>query len=141
MAHSDFDAIITAMVPVAKQLVSEHGDFRPFGASMAANGEVTFEPAATERKTALATTSIGILATRFQARAAGGLVRATGICFPARVNHPDTAKVHDAICIGLEHESGESTLACVPYAKRWLGGWKFGTTFNVAWNPKIFGDM
>ncbi|MEA2711218.1 MAG: hypothetical protein QOF78_3819 [Phycisphaerales bacterium] len=39
MANPDLDELLNALIPFAQQMLAEHGEFFPFGASMDAKGE------------------------------------------------------------------------------------------------------
>jgi len=40
MAHPDLDQLLNAVLPFAQQMLSKHGEFFPFGASMTIDGEI-----------------------------------------------------------------------------------------------------
>lgn len=42
MAHPDLDILLTALLEYAKPLVSKHGEFYPFGATMNFDDEVAY---------------------------------------------------------------------------------------------------
>ena len=57
----------------------------------------------------------------FRAQAASGEIRAAGICCGVRTILPGQGEKTDAMCIGLEHQSGQSVSVFLPYKKGWFG--------------------
>ena len=108
MAHRDLNELKDALLPVAKQMLAEHGEFFPYGAFMKLNGEIVSCTAADPAEHPPSNRLIEILTRDFQQRAAKGEIVAAAICSDVRVLRPgETAKV-DAVQFALEHKNGEA---------------------------------
>ena len=138
MAHPDFDALLNPLLGFAQQMLAKHGEFFPFGATVAANGRITLaaadsggdeqpEPAAL----------IEVLVAGFREQAVSGAIRAAGVCLDVRVVPPDETEASDAVCVQLEHAGGECLDLYLPYST--VGGLEFGETFRVPRAARIFG--
>jgi len=77
MAHPDLNALFNAVLPFAKLMLSEQGEFFPFGATMSPNGEITHVGARIEDdERPPAQSLIDVMAKSFQRQAANGQLRA-----------------------------------------------------------------
>ena len=99
MAHPDLDTVLNALLPFAQQMLVKHGEFHPFGASMTVSGEVSLAAGMPETEKAESMTVIEMLTSAFRQQATDGLIRATGICFDARVVPPSASEKVDAIAV------------------------------------------
>ena len=139
MAHPDLDNLTNALLPFAKQMLAEHGEFYPFGSTMNASGEIVAVGAQLEGTDhPLSQPLIDIMTQAFRAQAASGEIRAAGICYDIRTIPPGQTEKTDAICLGLEHQSGQSVSVFVPYRKGWFGKDKYGELFAAKRDAEIF---
>lgn len=118
MAHPDFDFLLNAMLPVAKELLEKHGTLQPFGRAVASTGGLL--KLETESSGAPPSTpeAVAALQKSMQAMAARGEIRASGVCFDALVGKPGSSDKREAICARLEHRTGEAIDAFLPYERR-----------------------
>jgi hypothetical protein len=129
MAHPDLNSLFDTAVSFAKLMLSEEGEFYPFGATMSPSGEITNIGARVERDDhPPSQTLIDLMTETFQKRAASGEIRAAVICYDGRAIPPGETTKADVICCGLEHRSGESVDVFMPY-KRTGRSFQFGETF------------
>jgi hypothetical protein len=129
MAHPDLNTLFDTAVSFAKLMLSEQGEFYPFGATMSPSGEITNIGARVEgddhpRSQKL----IDLMTETFQKRAASGEIRAAVICYDGRTIPPGETGKTDAICCGLEHRSGETVDVFIPY-KKTGSSFQYGETF------------
>src|SRR5689334_11672118 len=103
-AKADFNALLEALMPFSEEMLKKHGEFFPFGAAISTAGEVSGQATYDGNETPSTEEVIAGLVQAFQADARAGGIRATGICYDARIVQ-DGKKV-DAIIINLEHMSG-----------------------------------
>jgi hypothetical protein len=137
VAHPDLDSLLNSLLPFAQQMLSKHGEFRPFAAAMVADGTIErvvyFDgdehPAANE----LIERLTGIL----QKKTVEEGIRAAGICYDSCVTPPGQTEKTDAICCGLERISGESIQLYLPYSKSLFRGLRYGEIF-AAHKPMTF---
>jgi hypothetical protein len=129
MAHPDLNQLLNTLLPLAEQLLAKHGEFFPFGATMTSSGNINQNSAYTGEEHPKSQELIKLMTQAFQQQTGSGQLRAAGICMDIRVIPPGQTEKTDAICLGLEHVSGESVNVCVPYKKGWFGKIKYGTLF------------
>ena len=115
MAHPDLNALKDSLLPIAKQMLTEHGEFFPFGAFMKVNGEIVDCSAADENEHPPSKKLIDVLTDDFRRRAANKEIRAAGICCDVRVARPGETEKTDAVQFALEHENGEALDVFLPY--------------------------
>lgn len=115
MAHPDLNALKDALLPVAKRMLAEHGEFFPYGAFMKLNGEIVDCSADDEDEHPPSKRLIDVLTEDFRQRAARGEIRAAGICSDVRVARPGQTEKNDAVHFALEHQSGEALDVFLPY--------------------------
>ena len=117
------------LVPFAQQMLSKHGEFYPFGATMTSAGEIVANAADAGEEQPEPQKVIELLAQGFREEAANGKIRAAGMCVDIRTIPPGGTDKTDAICVSLEHQTGEAVDVCVPYRKGMFGRMKYGELF------------
>ncbi len=115
MAHPDLNALKDALLPVAKRMLAEHGEFFPYGALMKLDGEIVNCSPYDGNEHPPSQKLIDILTREFQLRAAKGEIRAAGICCDVRVARPEQPGNVDAVQFALEHQNGEAVNVFLPY--------------------------
>jgi hypothetical protein len=138
MAHPDLEELLNALVPFGQEMLSKHGEFFPFGATMSIDGEIIAEAAYDGDEQPPSEQLIELLTQTFRQKAASGQIRAAGICCDVRTIPPGQKDKTDAVCLKLEHQSGEAANLYLPYKKRLFGGYKYGEIFGVARTPEFF---
>jgi hypothetical protein len=138
MAHPDLEELLNALIPFAQEMLSKHGEFYPFGASIDAKGEVTAQAAETGEENPDSQEVIAMLLAGMRAEAERGEIRAAGICYDSRVVPPGKTEKTDAIACRLEHRSGEAVQTFVPYRKGLLGRYKYDELFAAEGDQAIF---
>ena len=138
MAHPDFDTLLNALAPFAKQMLAEHGEFYPFGATVAADVQVAAHAGYEGSEHPETEAVIALLTAALRQQAAGGDVRAAGLCKDVRTIAPGQTRKTDALCFKLEHQSGEALTVFIPYKKGFFGGYKYAEMFTSAHAPEFF---
>ena len=138
MAHPDLDKLLNALLPFAQQSLAKYGEFYPFGSSMMADGQVNANAASTGEEHPSSQELIELLTTIFREQAETGQIRAAGICRDMLILPPGQAQKTDAICIGLEHKSGEAVEVCLPYKKNTSGQVEYGQLFASRRRSEFF---
>ncbi len=138
MAHPDFDTLLNALAPFAKQMLSQHGEFYPFGAAMAPDGQVTAHAGYEGSEQPETQAVIDLLTQAFRQQAAAGEIRAAGLCKDIRTIAPGQTEKTDALCFKLEHQTGEAITVCIPYKKGLFGGYKYAGMFVGSHTPEFF---
>lgn len=134
--REELDALLDVVLPFAQDMLRKRGEFHPFGATMAASGQVNLAAAAAE--SANSQSLIDMLVAGMRQQAASGAIRASGICYDARLTDSRTGTVSDAIAVSLEHVAGDTVLVHMPYSKGRLSGWKFGDLTAGPGERRIF---
>jgi hypothetical protein len=89
MAHPDLNTLLDTVLSFAKLMLSEHGEFYPFGATMSPTGEITNVGARVKgNHRPQSKTLIDLLNVAFQKKAASGQIRAAAICYDVRTIPP-----------------------------------------------------
>jgi hypothetical protein len=139
MAHPDFDGLWNVLLPFARQMLEEYGEFHPFGASMGDDGTITMVGAKVEGQDfPKAIDLIEALEATFYDEAERGTIRASGICMDVRVVVAGATEKSDAVQASLEHSEAEPINVFLPYTKDSLGAIQYGTIFASTAEPKIF---
>ncbi len=115
MANPDFDSLLNTLAPFAKQMLSKHGEFYPFGATMTPDGRITAQAGYDGNEQPESQVVIDLLTDGFRRQAAAGQIRAAGLCIDIRTIAPGQTEKTDALCFKLEHQTGEALTACMPY--------------------------
>jgi len=138
MAHPDFDTLLNALAPFAKQMLSNHGEFYPFGATMTPDGEVMPNAGYEGNEQPETQAVIDLLTQAFRQQAAAGQIRAAGLCVDIRTIAPGETEKTDALCFKLENQTGEALTVCIPYKKGMFGGYKYAEMFVAQRTPEFF---
>jgi hypothetical protein len=141
MAHPDFDTLLNWLAPFAKQMLSQYGEFYPFGATMTQNSQVEpvtghagYEGGEHPETQAV----IDLLTQALRQQAALGQVRAAGLCKDVRTIAPGQTEKTDALCFQLEHQTGEALTVYIPYQKGLLGKYNYASMFVSRHTPEFF---
>jgi hypothetical protein len=136
-AKADAEKIMQAMLPFAKRMLEEYGEFLPYGAAMTSNGEVVSVAGHDGREKPPSQDIIGLLRDSFRASAKSRKYKATGIFFNVRVVAPGSSETTDAIAIALDHQENYSVVVYIPY-KLVSGKVQYGEIFATAGANDIF---
>jgi hypothetical protein len=119
-------------------MVSENGSFNPFGAIMYADGVIQWVAADTGEEFPSSQILIDIMTEMLKGMAASGEIRAATICYDALTVPPgETVKV-DVISFALEHRSGDSITAFIPYVRREKEDVEYGELLTIERSPQFF---
>lgn len=140
MPHRDIDHLAKALLASAKTVLTASRSLPPFGAEMLPDGEVVTRcshghGAAPHHD---AKRVVAEFEKEFRAKATDGTVRAAAICMSVTTPAPGRAKKVHAICVSVEHESGEAIDLYCPYRKGWFGRFSYGEVFLQSRRPRLF---
>jgi hypothetical protein len=138
MAHPELDQLLNSALEFAKQMLSKHGEFFPFGSSIGVAGKITMDGAHSGDEHPPSQELIDLLTKSYEQRAEAGELRAAAICADVRVVPPGKSGKTDAISVGLEHQSGEAVTVFLPYQKAWFGRIRYGELFASARDAQFF---
>ncbi len=103
------------LLPFAKRMLTEEGEFLPFGGHLKPDGEIVWEGAQTESERPPSQELIDVLVQGHRRLAADKQIKACGTVYDILVNPPGKAKKGDAIAVALDHVSGYSVRVVFPY--------------------------
>lgn len=137
MAKADCEAVMNLALPFAEEMLQEHGEFFPFGATMNAKGEINHIGGYDGREHPPSADIIKLLKDGFRARAKNGEVKATALVYDVRVILPGSGEESDAVAVSLNHRANYSVIVLFPYR---IDGGKveFGEAFAQEGEADIF---
>jgi len=141
MPHRDIDHLVKAMLTSAKGMLSSTKTLSPFAAEMLHDGEVITRCSRAQGSTlgnGNAKDAVAHFESEFRLKASGGEIRAVAICMSVTTPDANRARKVHAICISVEHESGEAIDVYCPYRKGWFGRVRFDDCFSQRRKPKLF---
>ena len=103
--------MVDAFLPLARKLLTDHGEFLPYGAAMKPDGEIALVAAYDGREQPPSKDVVALLKSAFADNARNGEYKATAIFYDVRVG--DDKK--DAVAVSLDHREGYSVIAFFPY--------------------------
>lgn len=129
--------LMDAVLPLAEQLLNDHGEFFPYGGAMTSAGKIVSVAAYDGDEHPPSSEVISMLQKAFISAAESKEYKATALVYDVRVPLPDSSEKSDAIAINLDHESGYSVIVFLPYQLSG-GELKFGNIFAQAGSNGIF---
>ena len=135
--HPDFDALLNDLLPLAERMLSEHGEFYPFGGSITTDGRHISVGTKGSSDRPQSQELIDIMTNEFRSQALERKIRAAGICFEVRVVPPGQVDKTDAIQLALEREGGDAVDVFVPYAQLSDRGFTYGELFACERTPTL----
>lgn len=123
------EALLDELLPLAKKMLSAHGEFYPYGGFISRNGDIVHVSAKGQSDHPSSRELIDILRTKFRKDAAIKYYRATGIVYDVRVCPPGASKKTDAIQVCLDHKENYSAEVFYPYKILLNGVLKLGDVF------------
>lgn len=139
MPHRDIDHLVQALMPAAKSLLTRQRAMPPIGAEMLPDGEVITRCTHGHGEVnGNAKRAVKDFEAEFKRKAALREVRAVAICMSVTTPARDRARKTHAICVSVEHESGEALDVYCPYHKGWFGRFRFDEPFTQRRTAHIF---
>lgn len=139
MPHRDIDHLVNALMPAAKSVLLRHRAMPPMGAEMLPDGEVITRCTHGHGEAkGNAKMAVKDFESEFKRKAELGEVRAVAICMSVTTPSPGQGRKTHAICVAVEHESGEAVDYYCPYHKGWFGRFRFDAPFTQLRTAHIF---
>jgi hypothetical protein len=113
--NPECERLVNDLLPYAQMMLSEHGEFVPFGGTLADDGEIQHVGVETEDDDSPPEELIDLLKEHFQTGAADGQFNATALVYDILVVPPGQEDKQDAIAVALDHRDGFSGVAIFPY--------------------------
>ncbi|SRR6266545_664292 len=131
-AKEEAERLVNAVLPVAKQMLREQGEFSPYGGYMRRDGSIV-QVGRDDRAT-----SIEMLRLELRECVARNEAKAVTIVFPARVTPPGTGHASDAIAVLVQHRESYCAELFFPYRLKG-GDLNFGQVFAQTCGTQILG--
>jgi hypothetical protein len=130
------DVLMNVVVPFARQMLSQHHGFFPFGATMSPSGSVsrTEAPAGDGPPREL----VASIEQGFIDGAQQGLYKATALAVDVKTVPPGKKEQRNAIEVRLDHRDNYSVKVVFPYSYSLSGELAFDPPFAVPGDKKVF---
>jgi hypothetical protein len=138
--RTDFNDLLLPMLGLAEQLLEKRGGFRPFGARIAAGGQVAVIDVTPTLEDPSNPLIIDALYATFRLQARAGTIKACAVCWDAVVPR-EQGGVTDAIAIGLEHRDGDPTVVLCTYERELTGDLHFDEPVTAKGRRHVFGTV
>jgi len=109
------ESLIDATLPFAQQMLNDHGEYFPFGATMSPDGKVTLVGGDPDGEHPKSTDVIALLKQGYRREGAFGKIMACALVYDVRTTPPGATEKSDAIAIDLNHRDGMSVTMLYPY--------------------------
>ena len=139
--RTDFNELVAPILGLAETMLEETGEFRPFGARLAAGGQLALidvAPTLPEQSNPLI---VDALYATFRLEARAGTIRACAVCWDALVPRQEGGGLMDAIAIGLEHRDGEPAILLCGYEREITGDLRFEDPVTAVGRRHVFGHV
>jgi hypothetical protein len=139
--RTDFNEMVTPLLGLAESMLEETGEFRPFGARLAAGGQLALIDVAPTLEEPSNPLIIDALYATFRLEARAGTIRACAVCWDALVPRQEGGGLIDAIAIGLEHRDGDPTIVLCGYERDTAGELRFEDPVTATGRRHVFGTV
>jgi hypothetical protein len=134
--REEIEQLLNYLLPFAEQMLSQHGEFYPYAATMDAGGEVQAVSAAGDERPDDGELLLALHA-ELRERAAEGTIRASGIAADVTLTDPDSGTETDAVQLELDHVESDAIDVYVPYTTG-TEGVSFGDLVAAAGQAPVF---
>jgi hypothetical protein len=139
--RTDFNELVLPILGLAEQLLEQSGEFQPFGARLAAGGQLALIDVAPSLDEPSNPLIVDALYAAFRAEAKAGTIRACAVCWDALVPRQEGGGLMDAIAIGLEHRDGDPTIVLCGYERDLTGDYVFDDPVTASGRRHVFGHV
>ena len=112
---SDCETIMNSVLPFAEKMLTDHGEFIPFGGAMRENGQLVSVAGYDGAGHPMSNDTIALIKDGFIAAARQGEYKATAIVYDVKVKLPASEEKSDAIAVSLNHRDNYSIVVFIPY--------------------------
>lgn len=138
MINPDFEKLLSAVIPIAQQMLKDLGAFIPFGAFITRDGEVQLAGGEGDPSHLETQEIVEMYLEAYTEAVADGRFTSTALCVDVRVHVPGKLEKIDAIQIMLEHSGGEALNAFMPYEKHEQSDITYAPLFVTPSDPRVF---
>ncbi len=133
------EQLLNSVLPVAKLMLKDHGEFYPYGGYMEPDGQIVHCGAKDESTDhPLSMDLIEVLRNTFREMALSNRCKAVALICDVRVSSPGSSEKRDAIQASLDHVDGYSVKVFFPYLVL-NGQVVYGESYACRGDNDIFG--
>jgi len=133
------EALLRELLPFAKTMLHDYGEFHPFGGMLKHDGEIVHIGATTGEDMSPADSLVEIMVDNFRRAAREKAIKAAAIVLNVTVIVPSTSVKSDAIEVRIDHRDGYSANVFFPYRSTDDQGILYEAAFASRGNSLIFG--
>ena len=140
--RDELDALLNAVLPFAEQMLRQHGDFYPFGATIGHDGKISLVQAdlgEDEEEIPDSPELVHLLYEGLKDQAVRGEIRGGAVCTNVSIRPDESEEETDAVRVSLDHAKHEPLDVFQPYAIERTGDVVFGAAVAVVVDPRVFG--
>jgi hypothetical protein len=123
--QDDMDAILTFLLPFARDRLEKQDGFTPIAATLSDSGTVSALDADAGDIRGGSDVVVAALTEQIRREAENGPVLGCGIVDTARVPRPGLPEMTDAIRVRIDHANADPVHVFMPYRKRRMRGYEF----------------
>jgi hypothetical protein len=139
--RTDFNDLVLPILGLAEKMLEQDGEFAPFGARLAAGGQMALVDVAQTLDEPTNPLIVDALYAAFRLEARSGMIRACAVCWDALVPRNEGGGLMDAIAIGLEHRDGDPTIVLCGYEREPTGDYRFDDPVTATGRRHVFGHV
>ena len=139
--RTDFNDLVLPILGLAEKMLEQDGEFAPFGARLAAGGQMALVDVAQTLDEPTNPLIVDALYAAFRLEARTGMIRACAVCWDALVPRTEGGGLMDAIAIGLEHRDGDPTIVLCSYEREPTGDYRFDDPVTATGRRHVFGHV
>jgi hypothetical protein len=139
--RDELDALLNAVLPFAEQMLTQHGDFYPFGATISRDGKIALIQPFIEEEEEIPD-SPQLVHTLYQGLRDQALrreIRGGAVCTNVSMRPEGADEETDAVRVSLDHANHVPLDVFQPYAIERSGDVVYGAIVAVAADPRVFG--
>lgn len=136
-AKFECQKLLDAAIPFAEKMLTQHGEFFPYGGALNAKGEYTEIGAYDGDEHPASNDVINLLKRGFIQGAKSGDYRATALVYDVKVSLPNSQDKSDALAVALDHKDSYSVVVYLPYKLK-DGKLTYGQIFAEKGKADIF---
>lgn len=138
MQKAELEKLLDAALPFAQQMLTNHGEFFPYGATMDAKGKISNVGGYTGEEHPKSTEVIDLLKAAYRRDGETGKIMACALVYDIRTIPPGQTEKTDAVAVDLDHRDGMSVIMIYPYKIAADKKVQFGTAFAMKGKGDIF---
>jgi hypothetical protein len=114
-AKADCEVLMSSVLRFAEHMLTNYGEFLPFGGAMRPDGELVSVAGYDGDKHPQSADVIRLLKEGFVKSAHQSQYKATALVYDTRIKLPPTGESSDAIAVSLNHRDSYSIVVILPY--------------------------